>query len=78
MTEDDVIREVRAAREAFAASHGFNVRAMVTALRRMDEESGVPVVNFAQSNSEVHTPTKTARVIPSPSGISESESLPSV
>ena len=29
MTEDDVLRDVRAAREAYARSHNFDVRAMV-------------------------------------------------
>ena len=33
MLEDDVLRQVRAAREAYAKSHGYNVRAMVADLR---------------------------------------------
>jgi hypothetical protein len=33
MIEDDVLRKVRAAREAFAQLHNFDVRAMVADLR---------------------------------------------
>ena len=33
MIEDDVLREVRAVREAYARSHHFDVRAMVADLR---------------------------------------------
>jgi len=36
MTEDDVLREVRAAREAYARSHGFDFRAMVADLHARD------------------------------------------
>ena len=55
MIEDDVILGVRAVREAFAASHDYNVRAMVMALRKMDEEAGVPVVSFADTMLEVQS-----------------------
>ena len=33
MNEDSVLQEVRAAREAYARSHGYNVWAMVADLR---------------------------------------------
>ena len=36
MREDDVLREVRAAREAYSESHGYDVRAMVADLRSRD------------------------------------------
>ena len=36
MIEDDVLREVRAAREAFAQLHDFDVGAMVEDLRARD------------------------------------------
>jgi len=36
MVEDDVLREVRAAREAYAQLHAFDVRAMVADLRARD------------------------------------------
>ena len=47
MIEDEVVREVRAAREAFAASHGYNIRAMVAALHELGAASGREVVRFA-------------------------------
>jgi hypothetical protein len=36
MVEDDVLREVRAARDAYARSHNYDVRAMVADLRSRD------------------------------------------
>ena len=47
MTEDEVVREVRTAREAFAASHGYDIRAMVVALREFGATSGREVVRLA-------------------------------
>jgi hypothetical protein len=47
MTEDEVVREVRAAREAFAASHGYDIRAMVAALHELGIASGREMVRFA-------------------------------
>jgi hypothetical protein len=44
MVEDDVLREVRAAREAYARSHGYDVRAMVADLRARDAVGDWPVV----------------------------------
>jgi hypothetical protein len=47
MIEDEVVREVRAAREAFAASHGFDIRKMVAALHELGVASGRDLVRFA-------------------------------
>ena len=47
MTEDDVLREVRAAREAYARSHNFNIRAMVADLRARVQAGDRPVVRRA-------------------------------
>ena len=44
MVEDDVLREVRAVREAYARSHNFDVRAMVADLRTRDLAGDWPVV----------------------------------
>jgi hypothetical protein len=44
MVDDDVLREVRGAREAYARSHGFDVRAMVADLRARDAAGDWPVV----------------------------------
>ena len=61
MTEDEVVREVRAAREAFAASHGYDIRAMVAALREMGLASGREVVRLpprpAQRPNQTLPPT---------------------
>lgn len=47
MTEDEVVTEVRAARDAFAASHGYDIRAMVAALHELGIASGREVVQLA-------------------------------
>jgi hypothetical protein len=47
MIEDEVVREVRAAREAFAAVHGYDIRAMVAALHELGVASGRELVRFA-------------------------------
>jgi hypothetical protein len=44
MAEDDVLRQVRAAREAYARSLGYDVRAMVAELRARDAAGDWPVV----------------------------------
>ncbi len=45
MIDDDILQEIRATREAFAAAHNYDVRAMGETLKRMDL-SGRKVVNF--------------------------------
>ena len=45
MIEDDVIREVRSAREAYARLHGFSIRAMVADLQARDSVGDWPVVS---------------------------------
>ena len=47
MSEDEVVREVRTAREAVAAAHEYDVQAMVAALRALDDAGGRAVVRFA-------------------------------
>ena len=56
MIEDEVMRQVRAAKEAFAASHGYDMRRMIETLRKMDEESGVPTVRLEPRKPEVQLP----------------------
>ena len=51
MIEDDILREIRATREAFAAAHNYDVRAMGETLKRMDL-GGRTVVNFESSHNE--------------------------
>lgn len=58
---DDILLEVRQSREAFAASHNFDVQAMVAYLRRQDQREDWPVVTrsprpaigFVADHSEV-------------------------
>ena len=47
MIEDSILQEVRAAREAFAREHGYDLRSMVDYLRRQDERGDWPVVRLA-------------------------------
>ena len=47
MNEDSVLQEVRAAREAYARLHGYDVRAMVADLRERDDRGDWPVVRLA-------------------------------
>jgi hypothetical protein len=47
MSEDSVLQEVRAAREAYARSHGYDVRAMVADLRERDDRGDWPVVRLS-------------------------------
>ena len=47
MTEDEVVSEVRVIRDAFAASHGYDIQAMAAALREIGIVSGRVVVRLA-------------------------------
>jgi hypothetical protein len=51
MVEDDVLREVRAAREAYARAHGYDVRAMVADLRARDSAGDWTVVRRSPRRS---------------------------
>jgi hypothetical protein len=53
MNEDSVLQEVRAAREAYARSHGYDVRAMVADLRERDDRGDWPVVRLVPRRSAV-------------------------
>jgi hypothetical protein len=47
MSEDSVLQEVRAAREEYARSHGFDVRRIVAELQELDRRGGWRVVRLA-------------------------------
>ena len=55
MTQDDVVREVRSARDEYARKHGYNVRAMVQDLREQERTGGREVVRLPRRR-----PTQTA------------------
>ncbi len=61
MVEDDVLREVRAAREAYARLHNYDVRAMVADLRARDLAGDWPVVRHPPRRPN---PVATASVVP--------------
>ena len=46
MSEDSVLQEIRAAREEYARSHGYDVWAMVADLRERDDRGDWPVVRL--------------------------------
>jgi hypothetical protein len=46
MNEDSVLQEVRLARDAYARSFGYDVRAMVADLRGLDDRGDWPVVRL--------------------------------
>lgn len=47
MPDNSVLQEVRTARDAYARSHGYDVRAMVADLRERDAHDNWPVVRLA-------------------------------
>ncbi len=53
MSEDSVLQEVRAARDAYARSHGYDVRAIVADLRKQDDRGDWPVVRLGSVEQSV-------------------------
>ncbi len=47
MIEDTILKEVRAARDAYARLHDFDVRRIVAHLRELNSAGDWPVVSFA-------------------------------
>jgi len=56
MTEDSVMQEVRAARDAYARSLGYDLRAMVADLRERDDRGDWPVVRLDARRPSVAKP----------------------
>jgi len=52
MIEDNILREIRETREAFARRFNYDVDAMGEYLRTQQEESGRPVVRLAPRRPE--------------------------
>jgi hypothetical protein len=44
MNDTNILAELRAWRDEFARSHGYDLRAMVATLRALDDVAGAPVV----------------------------------
>jgi len=63
MLDDDVLQEVRTAREAYARAHGYDVRAMVADLRSRDLAGDWTVVRHPPRRSK---PVTIPAVIPHP------------
>jgi hypothetical protein len=72
MSEDSVLQEVRAAREAYARSHGYDVRPMVADLRAQDELGDWPVVRLSPRRpvppGESHLGSDSTPLRPRPAG----------
>jgi hypothetical protein len=70
MIEDDVLREVRAAREAYARSLGFDIQAMVADLRAKDAAGDWPVVRRAPRRPKPTAPAVEPGKPPQPTSTS--------
>lgn len=44
MAQDEIIKEVRAIREAYGARHGFDIRALYNEAKQSEGKSGRPVI----------------------------------
>jgi hypothetical protein len=81
MSQDDVIRGVRAAREEYARLHGYSIRAMVADLQARDLAGDWPVVSRpARRPQSWQTPNQTLQptgaAIPAPPGSESSPAAP--
>ena len=47
MWQDPIVAEVRKIREAFAAKHSYNLRAMYATLKEMEVKSKRPIISFS-------------------------------
>ena len=52
MIEDDVLKQVRAAREEYARLHDFDVRKIVADLQRLNEAGDWPVIRSSARRAE--------------------------
>jgi hypothetical protein len=46
MIDDDILREIRATREAFAAAHNYDIRAMAATLQAAETASDREIVTL--------------------------------
>ena len=57
MNDDDIMGDIRAYREAFAAAHGYDIRAMLATLQAKAAASGQPVVRLSPRPVQPIVPT---------------------
>ena len=61
MWQDPIVEEIRTRRDEHAAQFGYDIQAIVEALRQEEEESGRQPVSFARpSNSPTAEPLTSA------------------
>lgn len=53
MSRDPIVDEVRRAREAESAKHGFDVKAILSAAKKRQARSGHKVVSFARKKQKL-------------------------
>lgn len=53
MSRDPIVEEVRRAREAESAKHGFDVKAILSAAKKRQSRSGHKVVSFARKKHKL-------------------------
>jgi hypothetical protein len=57
---DPIVEEVRAARQAFAKEHGYDVKSIVRALQKEESESGRRVVSLPPKRLTKKQPVRKA------------------
>lgn len=73
MIEDDILKEIRATRDAFAQRHGYDLNSMIAYLRKLDELGDKPVVRLAPRRPVFPGDPRPGPAPPSPDGESGSE-----
>jgi len=66
LIEDEIVNEVRAARDAFAAAHGYGIRVMVAGLRDLDAKDDRRVVRLLPRRPAAVRRESTAGPSPAP------------
>jgi hypothetical protein len=81
MSDLDILTELRAWRDEFARSHGYDLGAMAAALRELDEAAGVRVVRGQPRRPEAvlprgaGAPNPALHRIPAAGGVESREGL---
>jgi hypothetical protein len=59
MSDTDILAELRAWRDEFARTHGYDLKAMAASLRSLDEAAGARVVRGEPRRPEAVLPKRT-------------------